>query len=250
MDGPAAARAEPGRRARARWPPIGPSGRRGCWSPIRPSSSPPRSCSRCTMPSGAPAMAGAAAGASASAWPGAAEPAMQGLYIFGSVGTRQVHADGHVLRRRAGGQEAPRAFQRLHAGGASIPPSLAPRGERRSHPALGTVHRRGDPPALLRRVPGRGHRRCHAARPSLRGPVRRRRRRRRHLQLRARRSLQGRAAARKFPALHRPHQGAPRHPRARRRPGLPAPAHPAISTSITRRWARKRPRRSTRPSRG
>ena len=78
-----------------------------------------------------------------------------------------------------------------------------------------------DAAALLRRVPGHQHRRRHDPGAPVRGAVRRGPHRDRHVQPQARRSLQGRPAARALPALHRPGEGAARGARAGRRPRLP-----------------------------
>ena len=119
---------------------------------------------------------------------------------------QEVH-DAHPRRARADKARSDRAGRRRH-------------------------RRRGDA-ALLRRVPGHRHRRCDDPRPAVRGAVRAGRRGGRDLQPRARRSLQGRAAARPLPAVHRAAEGAPRRARARRRARLPARSASPAARSIS-----------------
>ena len=72
----------------------------------------------------------------------AADGPARALHL-GTGRPRQVDADGPVLRRRAGGQEAPRAFPRVHARGAGAPAS-PPRGAGGQGRAARGRHHRAD----------------------------------------------------------------------------------------------------------
>ena len=163
--------------------------------------------------------------------------------------TRQVDADGPVLRgdRRPG--QAPRPFPRLHARGARAPRRATARW--RGAGAVGGARRSPDRArlaALLRRVPGPGHRRRDDPRAPVRSPVRARPRGRRDLQLRPRASLRRRPEPGTLRALHRAAARARRGGPARRRHGLPAGAAARRRRPITSRSARRPMRSSSRPS--
>ena len=183
-------------------------------SPIRPRSWRPRSCRSCTMRCGAIGLRGRGGWRERLGLAPAQRDRAAGALHLRRRRARQIHADGPVLRRGAGRRRSAacistpscwRCIDALHRwrqarrAGDPIPPLARAIAER------GLA-------ALLRRVPGHQHRRRHAARPAVRGAVRAGRGGGHDLELRARRSLQGRAAARALPALHRSDQGAARHP--------------------------------------
>ena len=180
-----------------------------------------------------------------------------GLYIWGPVGRGKsmlmdlFFADAPVAKkRRVHFHEFMLEVQeRLHRRREELLAKGAPPEADTIVPIAREIAQR-DAAALLRRVPGHQHRRCDDPGPPVRDPVRRGHHGDRHLQPQARRSLQGRPAARPLPALHRSDQGAPGDPRAGRRARLPprsaaqlrrlpdAAAAPGRTPSSTRPFAR------------
>ena len=177
-----------------------------------------------------------------------------GLYLYGGVGRGKSMLMDLFSVDRPGGEEAPGALPRLHAGGAPRHrPGAGARRQRPGPPGRRRHRRRGDAP-LLRRDADQRHHRRHAGRSPLRAAVRARRRGRDHLEPRPGRALQGRTEPPALPALHRADQGAARGARARQRdrppprpPGrcaesITAPLGPRGDRGARRRLGRARPR--------
>ena len=119
---------------------------------------------------------------------------------------RQVDADGPVLRpagrAASGASTSTSSCSRCSSGCTRAAGGRAGRGPAADRWPADIADEQ--PPALLRRVPRRQHRRRHDPGPPVRGPVRARRGRGRDLELAARPALRERPQPRPLPAVHRP----------------------------------------------